>query len=360
MSDACDVVLGLSGGVDSSLACAMLLEQGLRPLAVTFRFQPCDDDAAGSCCGAGAVRLAARVAARLGVEHRVVDLRAEFERLVLARAWQQYAAGRTPNPCVDCNRLLRFPALARLADELGAPWLATGHHARLRPGTEGAGLLRGADTGKDQSYFLYGVDPALLARCRFPVGGLHKEEVRRRAAALGLETAGRPDSQDLCLDHQGLGPGELLRLRFRGERRPGEIVDEQGRPLGRHGGVHRFTIGQRRGLELALGRPAWVCALDAGAARVTVTCDPGRLLAGGLVAGRVSWLDGERPRDWFAAAARIRYRHAAVPCRARLEGERLEVRFAEPQRAVTPGQALVLYRDDRVLGGGTIESEVRP
>ena len=231
MSDACDVVLGLSGGVDSSLACAMLLEQGLRPLAVTFRFQPCDDDAAGSCCGAGAVRLAARVAARLGVEHRVVDLRAEFERLVLARAWQQYAAGRTPNPCVDCNRLLRFPALARLADELGAPWLATGHHARLRPGTEGAGLLRGADTGKDQSYFLYGVEPALLARCRFPVGGLHKEEVRRRAAALGLETAGRPDSQDLCLDHQGLGPGELLRLRFRGERRPGEIVDEQGRPL---------------------------------------------------------------------------------------------------------------------------------
>lgn len=356
-----DVVLGLSGGVDSSVSLALLLEQGRQPLAVTLRLQPCDDDEHNrSCCGAGAVALAAGVAKRLGVPHRLVDLRKEFARQVLEPAWSEYAAGRTPNPCVECNRRVRFPALARLAAEIGARWLATGHHARLVTGPGGARQLqRGTDPGKDQSYFLYGVERGLLARSLFPVGVMTKAEVRRRARQLGLACAERPESQDMCLDHQGLGLAELLRLRTGAPARSGEFVDERGRVLGLHEGVHRFTIGQRQGLGLALGRPAWVSAIDAARGRVEVTCDPGRLLARGLRAGSVSWLAEPPGDDWFPAAAQVRYRQRAVACRARLTGGSLQVSFRQPLRAVTPGQALVLYRGQQVLGGGTIE-QVEP
>lgn len=364
------VVVAMSGGVDSAVAAALLLEQGLEPIGLTLRYWLCAPGEEGvretpSCCGVEGVAQARAAAAALGIPHYVVEARELFEREVLRPAWEAYARGETPNPCVHCNERVKLGLLLAHARRLGAERVATGHYARIASGPDGSPrLLRGVDPEKDQSYFLFTLSRAQRERTLFPLGELHKREVRERAARLGLPNAARRESQDACLVGEE-GFAELLRRRFAAEPSPGPILDETGAVIGQHPGIHRFTIGQRRGLGVALGRRAWVSAIDPARAAVTLSASEDALLAPGLLL-RDLCATGALPASGLAL--QLRYRHAAAPL-ARLEGprdSRLRVWFAEPQRAVTPGQAGVLYAGDEVKGGGWIvraldaEREVQP
>lgn len=358
------VLVAMSGGVDSSVAAGLLLEQGFDVRGLTLRLGP-------SACGSDGLEAARRAATHLGIAHEVQD-RPEFETDVLAWSWDQYARGRTPNPCVVCNRRMKFRTLFRRGRELGAQLLATGHYARLLRDEQGPRLARGLCRERDQSYFLFHVEPEALAMTCFPLGSLDKEAVREHARRMGLHNADRKDSQDACLASDTEGFAETLRRHLHAESRPGVVVDEQGQVLGRHDGIHRFTIGQRKGLGFGLGDRAYVIGLDPERAQVRVSRDPAKLLSTGLVAGAVSWLTPEppltRPSDGNAGPGdlgsepptrvevQIRYRHEACPASLEAIGEgRVLVRFLRPQRAVTPGQAAVFYRGDGVLGGGFID-----
>lgn len=357
------VLVAMSGGVDSTVTAALLKERGHEVRGVTLAL------GGGGSCGEGAARAAARAADHLGIPHEVLpETAGPFEDEVLRPAWDAYASGLTPNPCVRCNRRVKFRSLASHADRLGIQLLATGHYARVEPGVAGQGpaLLRGLDPGKDQSYFLSRLGLPLLARLVLPLGGMHKAEVRRVAAGLGLPNAQRPESQDACLPLEGDSFSETLRNRFNAPARPGEVVDTRGKVLGHHQGLHRFTIGQRKGLGVPLGQRAYVVELDARQDRVVLSHEPGDLLSVGLVAEDARWLVPIPPEEDGGAAipgetlAQIRYRHRAAPARivAQADG-RVSVTFEAPQRAVTPGQTVVFYRGDRVLGAGWIASGIR-
>jgi tRNA-specific 2-thiouridylase len=346
------VLLGMSGGVDSSLAAALLQQQGWRVLGLTLRLLPCPDEGSGeSCCGLGAEVSASATAARLGIEHRVMDCRAEFLELVLRPAWEEYRRGRTPNPCLWCNSRIRFPKLAEMADRFGCHYIATGHYARVGEGS--VKLLRGRDAHKDQAYFLFAVAREILARAVFPLGEITKSETRRQARALALPAAERPESQDACLSLPGVPFAELLRRRFAATAQPGELVDLNGRVLGKHPGLHLYTIGQRRGLGLARGKPLYVVELDEKSNRLVVG-EAGDLLRRELRADRACWLGEPAPGHY---QVQIRYRHR--PAEAWLEPlgeEAFRLRFDAPQRAITPGQAAVIYRGEELVGGGWISS----
>ncbi len=351
------VVVAMSGGVDSSVAAALLAEAGHEVIGVTLRMLACDDpDTRGSCCDLDAVAGARAVAAALGAPHYVVDAEDRFDRRVLRPAWEAYHRGRTPNPCVPCNEGIKWTELRRRADALGARWIATGHHARLRSRDGAVELVRGLDPGKDQSYFLHRVPPAELARTLLPIGELTKDQVRAHARARGLPTAERRESQDACLASAEGGFAEALRQRFGAGAREGELVDDQGRCVGRHAGVHRFTVGQRRGLGVALGRPAYVRSIDADRARVVLTTDEDRLACRGLLATDLRWFRAPPPEGSVELDVQIRYRHRPVPATVELTpGGGARVTFSQPLRAVTPGQAAVFYNGDTVVGGGWIE-----
>lgn len=357
------VLLALSGGVDSSVALAVLRHLGADVTAVTFK-NFCYGDAetaagpaalARSCCSLEAVADARRVAARLGAPHWVADVSDLFGREVIAPFVSEYAAGRTPNPCQACNARVRFPELVRLADRLGCALVATGHYARCVREDGGARLRRGLDPAKDQAYFLYGVGRELLPRVVFPLGWAAKAQVRAAAAALGLPVAAKRESQEICF----VPENDRAFLFAPAQAEPGDIVDRQGRVLGRHRGLVHYTVGQRRGLGVAAAEPLYVLALEPERNRLVV--GPARELGALRVACDrfVAAVDdlppaGPPPADgpWLA---RIRHRHAGAPVTGwRIEGERLAVELAAPARGVAPGQALVLYRDDLVLGGGRI------
>jgi tRNA-specific 2-thiouridylase len=365
------IVVALSGGVDSAVAAALLRELGHELVALTLRFWLCDEGARGGsgraapgCCGLDGVEQARAVAAALAIPHYVVDCRERFERDVLRPAWDDYQRGRTPNPCVLCNERIKFGLLLEQAARLGAARVATGHYARIAEDAAGApALLRGRDAAKDQSYFLFALGPEQLARARFPVGELTKGEVRAAARRLALPNAERAESQDACLGEGRPGErgfAEALRRRFDAAPRPGPILDADGRPIGEHGGLHQFTVGQRRGLGVALGQRAWVAALDAERAAVTLVPDERALAARALETGALHWLVPPAARP-ARALVQLRYRHPAAPARLELDpdGTRARVHFDEAQRAVTPGQAAVLYDGERVLGGGWIERALR-
>lgn len=344
------VLVALSGGVDSSVAAALLLEAGHEVAGVTLA-QTCRPaaDGPGCCSDDGDAR---RVAAQLGIAHRTLDYADIFCRAVIQPFAAAYRGGLTPNPCIECNRRVRFGALAEEAERLGFDALATGHHARIRRRPDGFHLLRGADPAKDQSYVLFMLGQEHLPRLAFPVGEMSKDEVRRRARGLGLSTADKAESQDLCF----VGPGgyrEFLQEQFPEAAQPGPIVDTAGREIGRHDGVAGFTVGQRRGLKVALGSPRYVVEVRPDTATVVVG-GPGDLLAAGCRVGEVSWV-AARPPEGGGLEAKVRYRSPAIAARVE-PGEAGEwwVWFEEPQKAVTPGQAAVLYRGDEVLGGGTI------
>jgi tRNA-specific 2-thiouridylase len=348
------VAVALSGGVDSSLAAARLVRDGAAAFGITLRLRP--DGPALPGRGETDVESARAAAARLGIPHHVVDARHDFDRHVLQPAWAEYDRGRTPNPCALCNRALKFGVLWEHAQALGAERLATGHYARLEPGVDGRPVLcRGRDRRKDQSYFLFGLSDEQLARTILPLGGLTKDEVREQARALGLPNADRPGSRDACFGTLDGSFAEALRERFHGAPRGGRLVDRRGAELGRHHGLHRFTVGQRQGLRLARGERLYVLALDGASGDVVVgTWD--ELLCDGVEASLVRW--HARPTAWPAhLQAQTRYRQPVVAAEVReLAPDRLAVRFAERVAGVAPGQAVVLYDGERVVGGAWIDA----
>ncbi len=346
MSPATDsVVLAMSGGVDSSVAAAVLVEAGWKVSGVFFR------GAAGAAAAPGHAADARRVAETIGIELREVDMPAAFQAVIDAFV-TEYARGRTPNPCLRCNRLVKFPALVAVADELGARAVATGHHARVAEVAGEAALLRGRDAGKDQSYALFALPRRLLKRLVLPIGEIaDKGAVRERARRLGLDVHAKPDSQEICFvpDDDYVG---LIRRRAPEAIRPGEIVNAAGEVLGTHEGTVRFTIGQRRGLGVAAGVPMYVTAIDAATGRVTIGPRE-QALATRLAAADATW-HADVP-EAFDATVQVRYNHAGQHARLRRTGpDTFDVEFRQPVHAVTPGQAAVCYHGDRLLGGGWI------
>ncbi len=345
-------LVAMSGGVDSSVAAALMLEAGHDVVGVTLKQWVGDDGSlpVTGCCTVSDAEDARSAANRLGVPYYVLDHVADFTREVVDRFGREYLAGRTPNPCIECNRRVRFGALFERMEALGCDVLVTGHHARVHGEPGNRRLLRAVDRAKDQSYVLHMLRRDQLDRIHLPVGEMTKQQVRAHAGRLGLRTAAKPDSQDLCFvagDYR-----DLIRRRFPEADRPGKIIDVDGTILGEHDGTTGFTIGQRRGLGVAVGEPRFVVSVDAEAG--TVVVGPRRALASdGCSLGGVSWVAGWPPRD-SAVLVQVRYRSDAVPARLVRAGDDWEVWFEEPQEAIAPGQAGVLYRGDEVLGGGTI------
>ncbi len=341
----------MSGGVDSSVAAALLQEAGHEVLGVSMRVFDYADPARGrSCCAPDDLDDARAAARALGIPYYVADLEEHFGRVVVDRFVADYLAGRTPNPCVACNSEVKFGWLLRRARALGAK-LATGHYARVE--RRGARLaLCASPHAKDQSYFLYGLGQDALADLLFPVGGLDKAEVRRIAARRRLPVAEKPESQEICFVTRG-DAGDFVALRAPNRLRAGEVVSTGGEVLARHQGVHRFTVGQRRGLGLGGGEARYVVRIEAEAGRVVVgsaaeaSCRAFRV-------DEVSWVAGRPPAGAVAARVRVRHRHEGAPATVRPDGARAEVELAIPVRGVAPGQAAVFYDGDEVLGGGRI------
>jgi tRNA-specific 2-thiouridylase len=331
----------MSGGVDSSVAAALLVEEGHEVVGVTLKLW--DNPHEGGCCSVAEIDDARRVAQQLGIDHWVFGFTEEFEDRVVAPYAEAHAAGLTPNPCIECNRHLKFGRLLRRARQLGFDAVATGHHARVRSADGWRRLLRGADTAKDQSYVLYVLGQDELGRCRFPVGDLTKAEVRAKARQLGLRTAEKPDSQDVCFITTSGGRQTFLAGRI--PLHAGRVLDGEGAEVGRVDAVELVTVGQRRGLGLAGGgAPQFALAVDAAAGTVTV----GPLA--GLMTDRVELTGMTWVGEPATGALEAQTSAHGDPVPARLEGA--TVVFERAQRRVAPGQSVVLYRGVEVLGGG--------
>jgi tRNA-specific 2-thiouridylase len=354
------VVVGMSGGVDSSVAAALLVEQGYDVLGVTLRVWPwvaADDPTArfGSCCGQGAADDARAVSRALGIPYYLLNSEAEFGRAVVDEFVGAYVDGRTPVPCVACNKNLKFGSLLARARAWDAAAVATGHYARVThdPVTDRHLLWRARDPQKDQTDFLWPLTQTQLAAVRFPIGDLTKPEVRAHAHRLGLVTAERPESQEICFIPDG-DYRAFIRRRRPDAARPGAIVDRDGVVLGAHGGIENYTIGQRRGLGLAAGRSLYVVDLDAATRTVTVG-GAADLERDRLIATGINFIAGEPPPDPIRVQAKIRHGHVPASATVRCIGpSEAEVVFDEPQRAIAPGQSVVWYRGDLVVGGGVI------
>lgn len=342
------IAVAMSGGVDSSVTAGLLLEQGYDVVGVTLRLWEGGGSSPRNCSDH---RGAQEVSAFLGVPHRILDQRVAFQKAVASPFAADYAAGRTPNPCIACNRDFKLGSLMEWADSQGIERVATGHYARLERQEDRVTLWRGLDRKKDQSYFLFALSPDQLKRTVFPLGNLTKQQVRSKARELGLAVADRVESQDICFGNHRALVESLAKERMRG---PGDIVDRTGRTLGRHEGIHGFTVGQRRGLGISASEPMYVCSIDAARNRVVV----GRreeLGSRGFTASEMNWIR-QPAGDAWEAEVQIRYRSTSVPCIVRAgAAARAEVEFREVYPAVTPGQAAVFYRGEELLGGGWID-----
>jgi tRNA-specific 2-thiouridylase len=354
------VLAALSGGVDSAVAAALLVEAGYEVIAISMLLAGNAEGHDGGCCSIDDFQDARRVAEQLDIPYYVLNLKETFRSKVIDVFTAEYLRGRTPNPCLLCNRDLKFDLLWQRARELDAHCVATGHYARVEYNTahEQYQLLRAVDQRKDQSYFLFTLSQAQLARTLFPVGHLTKDEVREKARALDLRVAEKPESQDICFVPDG-NYARFIEQRLTAAQRAqvpaGDIVSQDGHVVGSHDGIHQFTVGQRRGLGLGgLPEPQYVTQIDAERGRVTIG-PKSQLMTRGLAATGVSWIEG-MPIQEVIATVKIRSRHPAIPSRIVTQSEdRAEVWFQESYPAVTPGQAAVFYDGERVLGGGWIE-----
>ena len=346
------VLVAMSGGVDSSVAAALLRDAGHDLVGVTLHLWDAEgDQQVGRCCAPEDRDDARRTCRHLGIPHYVLDEREAFQRHVVEPFVADYQAGRTPIPCVSCNRTVKLTYLAEVARRFGATHIATGHYARLERAPQGhLRLLRGRDEDKDQSYFLFGLPQSTLERLLFPLGELTKSEAREAGRRLGVPNADKPESQELCFVPDGR-INEFVKRH--GDPAPeGRIVDSEGALLGTHDGVAGFTRGQRRGLGLGGGGARYVLRIVPESAEVVVG-DASELYAGDLRATNAHWIAG-RPARPFQGEVRIRYRHRGARADIVPHADGFDVRFAEPQRAITPGQAAVVYRGDEVVGGGFI------
>ncbi len=350
------VLVGMSGGVDSSAAAALLIEQGYDVVGVTLKLWPqdCVSRAEDKCCGPQAVMDARSVCHKLGIPFFLVDEAAEFQKQVIQYFADEYRAGRTPNPCVMCNQKLKFGTLINRADQLGAAFIATGHFARIERGDGGRALLKkGRDQKKDQSYFLFSLKQEQLARALFPLGHMTKNDTREVARDCQLRTADKEESMEICFvpdrDY-----GSFLEKANLAQRHRGEIVNRQGDVLGFHDGIEFYTIGQRKGLGITTPKPAYVLELDAATNRVIVG-DDHELDRAEFSVERCNWIPFDHPPAALEVTAKIRYNHSGTSATVTpLDQNRARVSLHTAQRAITPGQACVFYQDDLVVGGGWI------
>ena len=350
------VLLGMSGGVDSSVAALLLLKAGYDVTGMTMRLRPdayMQQSASGGCCSLDDIDDARRVCYQLGIEHLVLNFTEQFERDVIQYFAGQYAAGRTPNPCIACNRHLKFDAMLQKARLLGYDYIATGHYAVIEQNSAGRWLLKKAPASKDQSYVLYSLTQDQLAHTLMPLGAYTKPEARRMAEEAGLRVAHKPDSQEICFVEDNDYAGFLER--YTGKKASeGDFVDAEGHVLGRHRGITHYTIGQRKGLGVSFGRPMYVTKIDAVLNRVTLG-EEGSQYASSLLADDLNFIPFDTLDNPLQVHAKVRYQ--ARPAEAVLtpvEHGRVRVDFAEAQRSITPGQAVVFYDGDLVVGGGTI------
>ena len=370
------IAVAMSGGVDSSAAAAILKEQGHELVGFTMQLwnqrrgisvDENGDPLPSRCCSLDDVYDARRVAEELGVPFYVLNLEDDFERDVVQPFVDSYLSGETPIPCVSCNSRLKFASLDRLAESLGCEKVATGHYARVEfdKASGRYRLLRGRNLQKDQSYFLWELTQQQLSRSLFPLGEMSKPEVRDVAREHSLAVADKSESQEICFVPDGNYAGFIdryLKAEDAEDRLPGEgdIVSTAGEVVGHHSGIHRYTVGQRRGLGIAAERPLYVIGIDAPQNRVVVG-EQDDLLAREFIAARVNWIALDNPREPVRCEVRVRYRHNPAPAAITpLENGRARVVFDEPQRAITPGQATVFYRGDEVLGGGWIVRSIAP
>lgn len=351
----------MSGGVDSSVAAAFLKEEGYEVIGITMKLfslpeEFCKSENLRSCCGWKAVEDANRVATTIGISHYVVDFKKIFEKSVIADFCEEYARGRTPNPCIRCNQYIKFEALLDKAEALNADYLATGHHARVEYDSKLKRFLlrKGKDRVKDQSYFLYPLTQGQLSRTLMPIGHFTKKEVREKAKELGLPVARRPESQEICFvpDNDYAG--------FLGRRIPkafhtGSILDVENRVVGQHKGIARFTIGQRRGMGISASQPLYVIAIRSDENTIVVGKNE-HLYKKTLLTSRINLISKAKLAESFKVKAKIRYKHReAEAIITPFDSDQVLVQFERPQRAITPGQAVVFYDRDIVVGGGIIE-----
>jgi tRNA-specific 2-thiouridylase len=349
-------VIAMSGGVDSSVAAYLMKSAGYRCMGATMRLYRNEDIGLSrlrTCCSQKDIDDAADVAFRLDIPFEVVDFTGDFKKQVIEKFIHIYETGGTPNPCIDCNQTMKFGALLDWAEANGYSNIVTGHYARVEKGKSGRWLLKKAlDSGKDQSYVLYGLTQEQLSRTILPLGELTKSRVREIAAARGFPNSQKPDSQDICF----VPDGDYVKFmeQYTGRRYPpGDFLNTAGEVIGRHNGAVRYTIGQRRGLGLSSGTPLYVCAkcMETGAVTVGGEND---LLSRGLYAQNVNWVSVSRPDAPFRCTVKTRYRQTEQPAEACPDGSGVRIEFDEPQRAVAPGQSAVMYDGDTVVGGGTI------
>ncbi len=348
------IVVALSGGVDSSVAAALAMRSGAEVIGITLRMKHPNPEFGGAwlCMTKEDEAAVDSVVAQLGIEHHYVDCREAFAEQVLRPSAEEYARGRTPNPCCLCNQVLKFAELFRYAETVSADEVVTGHYAQVVEHQGRFRLRRGADRNKDQSYFLYRLTEKELRRLRLPLGAMRKEEVRELARELGIPTAERPDSQDACFKVEGESFGDTLRRMFDLPARRGVFL-YRGKILGRHEGIHRYTIGQRKGLNVALGVPAYIVGIDPKSGNITLETEEQALFSTAFRVFDWVWHDPAAPPDSAEWDAQIRYR--GRPARARIMAGGLVTPLAL-LRAVTPGQSAVFYNDDLLMGGGVIES----
>ena len=354
------VMLGMSGGVDSSVAAAILLEQGYDVIGVTLQiWQDIDEEAKkseGGCCSLSAVDDARRVANKLGIPYYVLNFKDIFKQTVIEYFKEEYFKGRTPNPCIACNRHVKWQAMLDKATSMGIDYIATGHYARVEQDiSSGRYLLKKSVTDrKDQTYALYNLTQHQLGRTVMPCGAFTKEQIREKAKEIGLTVATKPDSQEICFIPDN-NYGRYLTENCDNKIVPGKFVDTKGKVLGTHKGIVHYTIGQRKGLGIAFGKPMFVVGLDVKN-NVIILGEDTEVFSDSLIASDLNFISVEKPEDGMRVSAKIRYSAKEAPATINLLGkDKIKVTFDQPQRAITPGQSVVLYDGDTVVGGGTID-----